>query len=142
MLDYTQGFNEHNLKQIKEHGLYDPDYIKQLYEILADEFAKSKINGDYDFKITNYYCDQIFDHTTLEDKITKVDGILYPSVSFSYQEMNLVLHPRAMRKLKFINAMMVWVTYSEKQEKTQFAPLEQQIKADDNGNLQWKKFAW
>ena len=38
--------------------------------------------------------------------------------------------------------MMVWVTYSEKQEKTQFAPLEQQIKADDNGNLQWKKFAW
>ena len=75
----------------------------------------------------------------LEDGITKIDGILYPSTAFTYQEMNLVLHPRAMHKLQFIDAMYIWMVHFAAQQQTQFNPLEQRIKADSNGNIPMEK---
>lgn len=99
MVKYAEEFDNHNLKQMEDGKYDDSEYQHELYKYFADEFARIDINGDDDYKIINYYCDHIFDRLTLEDGNTKVDGVLYPSVSFSYQEMNLVLHPRAMSKI-------------------------------------------
>jgi len=142
MIKHTRNLDEHNLNQIKEGRPDEVEYQYELYKFFADEFAKVEITEDYDYKTLNYYCDHAFDRITFDDKKTNLDGILYPSVSFSYQEMNLVLHPRAMRKIKFLSALNVWVVYHGAGGSFEFIPLEQNVKADSEGNLQWNKFKW
>jgi len=79
----------------------------------------------------------------LEDGKSKVDGILYPSVSFSYQEMNLALHPRALNKLQFISAMNVWtVLHGGSTGEIRFLPLEQNARVGKNEQLNWNQFNW
>ena len=135
--------NKGHVDQLQRDGLFDADYAMELFEIFADEFAKTEVQGDYDYMISNYYCDHVFDHMVLEDGITKVDGILYPSVSHSYQESNLALHPRAMSKVKFLSAMNIWVVYhGESTRKVQSIPLEQYVHVDDKGQLNWDQFNW
>ncbi|MGA3015342.1 MAG: RES domain-containing protein [Bacteroidales bacterium] len=139
----TKEINEAHLNQLQKDKLIDPEYAMELFKIFADEFSKTEIQGDYDYMISNYYCDHVFDRTVLEDGKTTIDGILYPSVSHSYQESNLVLHPRALNKLNFISAMNVWVVYhGEGTKGVEFSPLEQNIHVDDNGQLNWKQFNW
>lgn len=142
MIDYASGLDAHHLKQITEENLYDPEFGEALMAILSDEFAKIDIKSDRDYMISNFYCDHIFERTFVGDGKSQIDGILYPSASLSYQEYNIVLHPRAMKKLKFLNAMMVWVVHNDKTKQTQFIPLEQNAFSSSKGEIEWKKFNW
>lgn len=142
MLKYTRWFDENHLAEIKKHKPDSFEYQHLLSKRFADEFARNDIEQDYDYKLINYYCDNVFDNIKLEDGVTPVDGIVYPSIDYSYQEKNLVLHPRAMKKIEFISAMNVWVVYHGEHEAFEFIPLEQNVKADELGNLLWRKFNW
>lgn len=142
MIDYTTGLNDHHLNQIKEQNMYDPKFAEELMSILSDEFAKFDIKTDSDYMISNYYCDHIFERTFLDGRKSQIDGILYPSASLSYQEFNLCLHPRAMKKLKFLNAMMVWVVHHEKTKEIEYIPLEQNAFPASDETIEWKKFNW
>lgn len=142
MIEHARKVNEDRIKRISVDTDQDVEHLRQILEIFSDEFAKIEIKDDYDYYLSNYYCDHIFDKSVLEDGHSKVDGILYPSAKFSYQHYNIVLHPRAMRKIKFISAMMVQIAYFPKDSSFQLIPLEERVQADAEGNLQWRKFKW
>ena len=138
MIDYARGVEENTLKQIVQNSKGDPDFAKEFLEIISAEFAKTKIEGAYDYFLSNYYCYHVFDNTVIENN-QFIDGILYPSVSFAYQEFNLALHPRAMKKLKFLYATKVWIIYSAQKDEFDFHTVESNVKADSEGNLLWKQ---
>lgn len=141
MLNYTYAFGKDAAKKIADSG-GDAEFAEQILGLFADEFAKVDIEHDHEYTISNYYCDTIFDRMSIGNETGRVDGILYPSVSLAYQEMNLVLHRRAMKKIKFLDSSLIWVVYHAQHGQVQFIPLEQNVKQDDKGNLQWTKFKW
>jgi hypothetical protein len=111
-----------------------------IIDLFSDEFAKLEINSNCDYSLSNFYCEQVFERCPNEFGINDIDGIVFPSVSFSYQYNNIVLHPRCLHKLKFIEAMYVWVTYSNETKEMQYTPLEQHVIADTEGKLMWNVF--
>lgn len=113
---------------------------KFLIEFFSDQFAKLEIRDKSDYYFSNFYCDQVFDRCPNENGINDFDGILFPCVSFSYQYYNLALHPRCLSKISFVSAMYVWVTYSQNSKDMSYIPLEQNIIADQAGQLKWNKF--
>jgi len=121
---------------------YSKDMTKDkfLIDFFSDQFAKLEINNIKDYFFSNYYCDQVFDRCPNEKGINDIDGIIFPSVSFSYQYYNVVLHPRCLSKIRFIEAMYVWVTYSKDTKDMNYYPLEQHVIADSTGRLIWNLF--
>ncbi len=71
----------------------------------------------------------------------KIDGIIYPSVKFGYQEFNIVLHPRAMEKLSFAGATLIWVVHNGQTRQTQYNPMETCF-SDAEGNIKWNLFKY
>jgi hypothetical protein len=137
-VDFSRRYEEHALKQLTKDEKGDPNFSKEFLEIISAEFAKTKIEGAYDYFLTNYYCDHIFDNTIIEND-QLMDGVLFPSVSFAYQEFNLALHPRAMKKLQFLYASKVWIIYTPQNDEFNFHTIEGNVKADADGNLLWKQ---
>lgn len=137
LIKHARAFQDHCLTLMAEDTSYSREYTLELISFFADEFAKIDIKSDNDYIISNHYCDQIFDYMTLPDG-SKFDGILYPSVANAYLERNLVLHPRAMEKIEFLDAMMMWIVLRE--DVTEFIPIEQHAKADSVGKIMWKDF--
>ena len=90
----------------------DIDSDKSIIEYFSDEFAKLEINCENDYFLSNFYCDQVFENCPNENGILDIDGIIFPSVSFSYQYYNLVLHPRSMSKIKFILFFVLFTAFS------------------------------
>jgi len=135
--------SESEKEQIKTLLQIQKDDISQdmsLIEYFSDQFAKQEINCKNDYFLSNFYCDQVFEQCPNENGILDIDGIIFPSVSFSYEFYNIVLHPRSMLKIKFIEAMYIWVTYDNNLKKMQFFPLEQNVFADESGQINWNKF--
>jgi hypothetical protein len=126
-----------NLLQIQKS---DINRDKSIIEYFSNEFAKLEINCKNDYFLSNFYCDQVFEKCPNENGILDIDGIIFPSVSFSYEYYNIVLHPRSMLKIKFIEAMYIWVTYDNDIKKMQFTPLEQNVNADESGQINWNLF--
>ena len=133
------GYDNQIGKMLQNHSL-DITKDKLLIDFFSDQFAKLEINNINDYFFSNYYCDQVFDRCPNEKMINDIDGILFPSVSFSYQYYNLVLHPRCLVKIRFIEAMYVWVTYSKDTQDMNYYPLEQHVIADSAGRLMWNLF--
>lgn len=114
------------------------DYAKEILEFFSDEFGKMDIKTGRNYTLSNFYCDYIFNQT-FSNEPTHIDGIIFPSIKYSYQEFNLVIHPRAMLKISFANASQIWVTYDGQMNNVQFNPLETSY-SDENGNLKWNLF--
>jgi hypothetical protein len=113
---------------------------KFLLNFFSYQFAKLEINDKSDYYFSNFYCDQVFDRCPNDKGINDIDGIIFPSVCFSYQYYNLALHPRCLSKINFVSAMYVWVTYSTDTQDMSYIPLEQNIHADTSGQLNWILF--
>ncbi|MGV8878265.1 MAG: hypothetical protein ACOH2A_04455 [Sphingobacteriaceae bacterium] len=111
----------------------------KILSFFADEFAKFNLEGDCDYKLSNYYADRVFN--SIKGCYTDpVDGIIYPSIPNSYEKLNVALKPQVIKdgKLVFVDAMQVWVTDPMgKHNQTQFTPIIQNIDADVDGNLKW-----
>ncbi len=116
------------------------DYAKEILQFFYDEFGKIDIKSGRDYILSNFYSDYIFNQTYTDEPKT-IDGIIFPSVRYSYQEFNIVIHPRAMSKISFVNASQIWVTYDEQTNNAQFNPLETAY-SDENGNLKWTLFKY
>ncbi len=128
---------KHN-EEIRKRLRNDLDY--EILELFGDAFAKFDIKDDTDYFLSNYYADRVFNRVKGLDPGEEFDGIMYPSVPNSYQEYNIVLTPGVVdTKLKFLNAMQVWVVhYLNKGGGGEFIPIEQRVKADDAGKLSWR----
>jgi len=132
--------DEQQIENILLKNTCDKNKDKFLIDFFSDEFAKLEINCKNDYFLSNFYCDQVFDKCSNENGINDIDGIVFPSVSFAYQSYNIVLHPRSLPKLRFQEAMYVWVTFFSDSKEMQYIPLEQNVKADSTGQLIWNKF--
>lgn len=119
------------------HNSYSIEFISLVYDFLANEFGKVEITTDTDYYLSNIYSDVIFNHSTSNDNGELYDGILYPSVKNALQEFNLAIHPRALKKIKFVCAYQIWITRHG--DSLQFDELERAF-ADDNGVLKWNIF--
>jgi hypothetical protein len=128
------------IDKILQNSNTDIERDKFLIEFFSQEFAKLEIKFENDYFLSNYYCDQVFDNCPNESGVNDIDGIMYPSVCFSYQSNNIVIHPRSIHKLRFTEAMYVWVNYFQDTKDMQYIPLEQNIHSDNDGNIQWAKF--
>lgn len=141
-LTFAKEWYEHTIKGFEENPIEDfsLDYTIRLLEFFSDEFAKTNIESGRDYILSNFYAESVFDQTHLEDGI-KIDGIVYPSVKFGYQEFNIVLHPRAMEKLRFAGATLVWVVHNGQTMQTQYNPMETSF-SDVEGNIKWNLFKY
>ncbi|MCX6276782.1 MAG: RES domain-containing protein [Bacteroidetes bacterium] len=136
ILKDERAFLIENIVKENKNFLYDIFIL----DFFTDEFAKQNINDEYDYFFTNYYCDQVFEKHFDENGVQDIDGIIYPSICFSYQNDNVVLHPRALNKIKFIEAMYVWVVYHENNGKTEYIPIHNPAKVTSDGSLYWELF--
>lgn len=112
----------------------------KILELFADAFATIEVQTEQDYYLSNYYKDRIFNQIRGFHVVEDFDTIMFPSIPSSYEEMNLVIKPEAVdAKLKFLDAMMVWVTMNqEKIADLQFIPIKHRIKANKSGDLLWR----
>lgn len=138
LIKFTDDWYEHTMKIITNYTNYplSEDYSFELLNFFGDEFGKTIIKNTSDYILSNYYCDLIFNHSNINGKL--FDGIIYPSVKYSYQEYNIVLHPRAMSKLGFSHASFVWIIHhsTTNSDSVEFAELETAF-ANDQEDLKW-----
>jgi len=133
-IDHIQENNENLRKKVGN----DFDFEKLMF--FADQFAKWGIKHDYEYMLSNYFADRVLGRLPEFPIDEEIDGIIYPSVAFSYQETNIVLKPEVvMNKLNFISAMQIWfVSFMKTNGGAQFVPIEHGVKSDSNGKLLWK----
>lgn len=111
LLNHAERQEEHFFNLMKSLSLpYSLDYGFEVTRLFLDEFAKTKISSGRDYLLSNYYADVIFNQTKINGNL--IDGIIYPSIRYGYQEQNIALHPRAMYKLHFGHACNIWAVYS------------------------------
>ncbi len=122
-------------EQIRKQINSDYDYNNLMF--FADQFARFDEENSY--KLSNYYCDRIFNQIENMKIPYEIEGIIYPSIVNSFQKENIVLKPSVVdKKLKFVGAMLIWfVPAPDRKSGAQFIPIKQHIKADKNGILQW-----
>jgi hypothetical protein len=128
--------NKSNL-DIKNSLKNDEAYENLMF--FADQFAKWDIKNDYEYKLSNYFSDRVFNRLENCPIDEEIDGIIYPSTIFSFQEKNIVLKPEVIEnKLSFVEAMQVWfINDLGSKEKAQFIPIQQRIRVNDEGKLLW-----
>lgn len=143
----TVSFKSEKLTEehIKEHNAelrkqINNDLAYEILELFGDAFAKFDIKDDSDYYLSNYYADRVFNRLNGFKVGEEIDGIIYPSVPNSYQENNIALKPSVIEdKLKFINAMQVWVVHHlDRGGGGEFIPIEQRVSADATGKLSWR----
>ncbi len=108
-------------------------------DFFAKEFAKTKIDDNKEYMISNYYADRMLNKID-GFNMEPVDGIVYPSVPRGYNDNNIVLDPDVVdRKLEFVGATKMKVTYIPGQI-INFERMQAGfgVKADKDGNLEWK----
>lgn len=111
----------------------------EILELFGDAFARFDIKNDFEYMLSNYYADRVFNRIPGFSPGEEIDGIMYPSVPNSYEEINIVLKPEVVReKMHFMNAMQVWVINDlANGGGGQFVPIRQRVRADENGELRW-----
>ena len=105
-----------------------------ILDFFSDEIGRIDIRNGYDYMLCNYFADHIFHRTKSFKPEDKIDGILYPSIPFSYQGDNIAFTENGFKKLKFISAAFVKVIFTEGANWLFF---EKGIQADENGQLLW-----
>jgi hypothetical protein len=132
-------FNEKEFKISNNN--HTPEFNIEVLKFLSDQFGNRNIKSEHDYYFSNLYCDVIFNHSFADENETLYDGIKYPSVKNSYEEYNIVLHPRAMEKLRCIAASNVWVTYHSNGDasRVNYNQLET-ADLDKSGNILWNIF--
>lgn len=119
--------------------LDDEDRFK-LLDFFSKEFAKTQIESNSDYMLSNYYADRILDRVEgyKMDK-GKVDGILYPSVHTGYKYDNIVFEPSVVdEKLKFIGATKVRIVFINGEIIWDIKHGGGGVKVKDDGYLDWK----
>jgi len=108
-------------------------------QFFADAFAKFDIESDEDYYPSNYYTDRVLGRVKGFNVQQPVDGILYPSVLNSYEELNIVLKPEVVTSsLRFIEGLHIWaVSHLERGGGAEFLPIQQHATADENGIIKW-----
>jgi hypothetical protein len=138
-LQQTNDWYENNFQTLLQNDYSASlDYAKEITEFFSDEFAKVDISHPYDYNLSIFYTDFMFNHKLRNDQ-KPIDAVMYPSAKFLYGNRNMAIHRRAMNKLSFVHASQVWVTYNASNKNTQCSPLET-VGADTDGILKWNKF--
>ncbi|WKZ68002.1 MAG: RES domain-containing protein [Flavobacteriales bacterium] len=138
MIEETQGQKDHVRQGFALSGAMDPEVALEMLEIFTSEFAKTRVESDGDYSLSILYADRVLNHSRTPDG-GLFDGVVYPSVSSAYQELNVALHPRAMKKIGFRYAYMSTMAHFEEQNVVRPIPLDWQVVADTCGTLLWKK---
>jgi hypothetical protein len=134
--EITENFIKERNEEIKLKCKNSLSY--EILTLFGDAFANFEITQDSDYYLSNYFADRIFSRLP-GYKCDNIDGIIYPSVPHSYQELNVVLKPEIVeQKLKFIDATQFWVVhFLETNGGVQFIPVRENIYPDEKGKFQW-----
>lgn len=116
----------------------DLEYDKM--QLFADAFANFEIENEHDYYLSNYYKDRVFNKIENFKLDIEFGAIQYPSVPSSFERDNIVLLPEvAENSLTFLNGMQVWVVFDKENMKNlQFLPIEQMVRCDSEGKLNWR----
>jgi len=110
----------------------------KILEFFSEEFAKTDTIDHNQYKLSNYFADRAFNRNRKFSFELDIDGIWYPSVPSAYQEANIVIPPKIVEeKLKFLWADIIWVVHFKESGQTQFNPIEQRAKVNENGIIEW-----
>lgn len=138
MIEETQRQQDSLRQGFGRSGAMDPEAALQILEIFTSEFAKMSVVSDSDYSLSILYTDRVLNHSRTREG-AMFDGVVYPSVSSAYQELNVALHPRAMRKIGFRYAYMSTIVHSTKSRIVQPIPLDSRVVADTCGALLWRR---
>jgi len=132
-----------NVQQQNSHlkQTVNDDFGFEKLIFFADQFAKWDIKNDYEYKLSNYFADRVFNRIPEFDFEDEIDGIIYPSVALSFQERNIVLRPDVVdTKLKFIGAQQIWFVVDLKGNSgAQFIPIRSGKLDDTKGRIIWSR---
>lgn len=110
----------------------------KILEFFSEEFAQTHSKSHHSYKLSNYYADRVFNRRPKLDHGEIIDGIWFPSVPSSYQEINLVFPPEVVdEKLQFLWCNQVWVNFNSENKTIQFLPIKQRAKATEQGKIKW-----
>lgn len=120
--------------------LINDDLSFEILTLFADAFANFEIECEQDYYLSNYFKDRVFNNINGFKVKEDFDTILFPSVPNAYESDNIVIKPSAVdSKLKFIEAMQVWVVHHKQATgSVEFIPIEQKVDVDENGILKWR----
>ncbi|HLG35688.1 MAG TPA: RES domain-containing protein [Bacteroidia bacterium] len=123
----------------KQRERLEDDMSYEVLEFFADEFAKWNTTNDYEYMLSNYYADRIFNRLSGFEVEGEIDGIMYPSIALSYEETNMVLKPEVVdSKLKFIYAYQIRMDdLKDIGLGAQWNAIKRNVKADEAGRLLW-----
>lgn len=111
------------------------DHGYDLLMFFADEFAKIKIETHLDYQLCNYFADRVFNRFSNFDDHGFIDGIVYPSITLSYEHLNVAIRPESLHKLKFLRATD-YAIFKPSTGGINFNPFLKGT-ADVDGNLKW-----
>jgi len=80
--------------------LNDPNAIRHL-QFFSDQFAKPTKGNNNLHKISSEYFNHVLNHSE-----EKVYGMLYPTVEYEYNDLNLALLPEAVDKFLSLNMVI------------------------------------
>jgi len=84
-------------------------YHLEILKLISNEFAKSVISNDNEYKISAAFVEAI-----LNNSIYKLDGIVYPSVKCEGKYFNIALTPDCIKeKMELLNVFTTTVYYKE-----------------------------
>lgn len=114
-----------------------------LLKYFAEEFTKSEIRGDFDYRVSNFYISslrQANGFVAPRYSSEKFDGVNYPSVAMKYKGDNqALLIESADRKLEFVNAIQV-ICANLDFENGDFMPgILHEAETIKDGRITWKK---
>jgi len=140
-------YKEGNKKQVREwnkvsHATLDVSDL--IMEFFCDEFSKSDINTEHDYKFSVSYTRRLQHANTViapEHKKESFDGILYPSVALKFAGDNVALFDDDLyTKIKFQTAYEVVCTHFDFDIGTLNSFFLHEIESiDADGNIVWKK---
>lgn len=114
-----------------------------LLQYFAEEFIKSEIRGDFDYRVSNFYISslrQANGFVAPRYSSEKFDGVNYPSVAMKYKGDNQALFiESADNKLEFVNAIQV-ICANLDFENGDFMPgILHEAETIKDGRITWKR---
>jgi hypothetical protein len=106
-----------------------------IRKFFADQFAKSDIKSNHDYKISSFYATTLKAFNALS--WVKFDGILYPSVAYKYRTDNVAIFPQSLYKLEPIKCLSVISYNFDFEAGTLTKGITAEGTVAENGDIKW-----
>ena len=139
--DVNVTLNKLNISTFEVKKLFNANLLGFLYPLMdyiCEEFTKP--NDENDFKITSAFANYFYDlygWDMVLNKETEIDGIIYPSVQYCHEGLNVALDSRVVNKGNLELVKVMKSTMEKKNEELFMETKTEFCKEIKNGLIYW-----